>query len=993
MDIRVLGPLQVWDAGQELALGGIRTSAVLAMLVLNLNRVVSMDALVDGLWGPEPPDKPTGSIHVGVSRLRKALLGDRPAPSAGGALKRRRPGYVLELDPESVDLLRFERLAREGTEALQAAPEVAADRFAQALQLWRAPALAEFAALPFAQAEIPRLAEQRMNVLVARIQADLVMGRHAELVGELEGLVARHPLHERLHEQLMVSLYRSGRQADALEAYRRARRTFADEMGIEPGRALQELERAVLAQDSHLDYTPPPSMTELAHTADIGAAGMAAPATPPVATTAGSAGGAPIWNVPARNPHFTGRTAMLDQLHERLESERTLAVQSLYGLGGVGKTQLAIEYAHRHVDDYDVVWWIDAEQPVLIPEQFLSLAIRLGLPADAVAAEMVNRVLTELGDRSRWLLIFDNADHAADIAGYRPRGTGHVLVTSRAPGWGALGGRIEVDMLDRSDTVALLRARIPEMTIETADKLAAELGDLPLAAAQAAGYLEQTGLPSSDYLRRFRTHGAGMLAAGDVLDYRGRVDTTWAISLERLHTVNPAAAALLEISAYLSPEPIPLTLFNEHPELLDEPLRTAAADPDTLDDAVGAVIGYSLARRQRDGFQVHRLLQTVIRDRTPPTQRGQRGAAALALLAAAYPGDPDEPAHWAAYGRLAAHVLATGPQGDDNRGNRRLLLDTTAYLVNTGDQAAGSLAAELHERWQRVLGPDHPDTLAAAATLTTALVSWSECDRAAAVGEDALRRARRVLGPDHPVTQRVAINYAFALTFVGRYAELAALEPGVGDRAERESPDTEPARAVAEFTLQRALRDLGPDHPMVLAMSALKAVALASASLSDTGAARIECEDALRRAQSRLGPNHPTTLWLTGNLVLIFVLEGDAEGARILGEQTLERSRNRLGPDHPITLNSCAVVAFGMARNGDAEQARALGEDTMERCRNSLGPNHPSTLGAAAAVSISLARLGATEQAQTLRADVLARAQDRLGPDHPITRALRRELI
>ena len=154
MDVRVLGPLQVWDTGQELALGGIRTSAVLAMLVLNLNRVVSMDALVDGLWGPEPPDKPTGSIHVKCVPVAEGVAGDRPEPSTGGALKRRRPGYVLELDPESVDLLRFERLAREGTAALPSAPDVAAARFAQALQLWRGPALTEFVALPFAQAEI-----------------------------------------------------------------------------------------------------------------------------------------------------------------------------------------------------------------------------------------------------------------------------------------------------------------------------------------------------------------------------------------------------------------------------------------------------------------------------------------------------------------------------------------------------------------------------------------------------------------------------------------------------------------------------------------------------------------------------------------------------------------------------------------------------------------------------------------------------------------------
>ena len=170
-----------------------------------------------------------------------------------------------------------------------------------------------------------------------------------------------------------------------------------------------------------------------------------------------------------------------------------------------------------------------------------------------------------------------------------------------------------------------------------------------------------------------------------MLDYQGRVDTTWAISLERLHAVNPAAVALLEISAFLAPEPIPLSLFTEHPDLLDEPLRSTAADPDALADAVGAMVGFSLARRSRDGFQLHRLVQTVIRNRIPPAQHDQRAATAVALLAAAYPGDPDEPANWAGYARLAPHVLATSPLGDDHQDSRHLLLRTITYLSNAGD--------------------------------------------------------------------------------------------------------------------------------------------------------------------------------------------------------------------------------------------------------------------------------------------------------------------
>jgi hypothetical protein len=246
----------------------------------------------------------------------------------------------------------------------------------------------------------------------------------------------------------------------------------------------------------------------------------------------GFAGALPgVWRVPPRSPRFTGRDGMLTELRRRFRTGKaTLSVQALYGLGGVGKTQLALEYAHRFAADYDLVWWIDAEQPVLISDQLAALAARLDLPAGATEADTVDRLLAELRGRVRWLLIYDNAERPADVANYMPGGAGHVLITSRNPGWGALGSRLEVDVLTRPETIALLRPRIPAMDEDLADQLAAELGDLPLAAAQAAGYLEQTDLPPADYLRRFRKHRATLLARGDVVGYAGRIDTAWALS-------------------------------------------------------------------------------------------------------------------------------------------------------------------------------------------------------------------------------------------------------------------------------------------------------------------------------------------------------------------------------------------------------------------------------------------------------------------------------
>ncbi len=246
----MLGPLEVRRGGEVVPIGAAKQRALLAMLLLHANEVVSTDRLVDALWGEQPPARPDKALQVYVSQLRKLLAG---AP-AGPALVTRAPGYVLELPAEALDASRFERLTGDGRQALaQQEPARAADRLDEALALWRGPALADLAYEPFAQAAIGRLEEQRLMAEEDRIEAGLALGEHTRLSGRLEELVAEHPLRERLRGQLMLALYRAGRQADALAVFQDGRRALVDELGIEPGRELRALHQAILQQDSGLE--------------------------------------------------------------------------------------------------------------------------------------------------------------------------------------------------------------------------------------------------------------------------------------------------------------------------------------------------------------------------------------------------------------------------------------------------------------------------------------------------------------------------------------------------------------------------------------------------------------------------------------------------------------------------------------------------------------------------------------------------------------------
>jgi DNA-binding SARP family transcriptional activator len=981
MQIRLLGPMQVWQTGEPVALGGPQQRAVLAILALNANRAVPPAAFLEGLWGERGPSGAINAVQVNIYRIRKAL--DRASADADGVqVQRRGPGYVLHLAGDRIDVNRFEELATRASRQVATAPHAAAAAFREALDLWRGPALAEFAGMPFADPEIARLQNLQLAVVVGRIDADLALGRHDDLLAELELLTAQHPLDQRLHRQLILALYRADRQADALETYRRLRERLSTELRRAPDPSLRALERAVLAHDRRLDWHAVEANvdarakipTQPGRTDSVSTRSAPAGADPDSAVVADQAEPTArrrpdVWNVPARNPHFTGRDRVLRAVADRLgRGENTLVVQALYGLGGVGKSQLAIEFAHRYADRFTLVWWVDAQRAMLIGDQLARLAPRLGLSATTSAQERMREVMVELSARSEWLLIFDNAERAADVAAYRPSGAGHILVTSRTPGWGALGGRIPVDVLDRADTIDLFRSRLPAIDEVVAADLAAELGDLPLAVAQAVAHIEQSGMDPADYLRQFSTRRSAYLARGEVLGYQGRVDTAWDISLGRLRTNHPAALNLLTYSAFLGPDVIPQELFAHRLPLPD---GGGPADPFQLTDAIGAAAALSLLRRTPSGFQLHRLVQEVIRSHLEPDERTRVRDEVVDLLAAAHPGDPADPATWPGYAALVPHVFALGAAGDPHPGVRRLVIDTLSYfntITNTG--TVRSVATEIHDRWRRVLGPDHPDTLTLGAYLTLTLM-WDGAARPAGeLAADSLARAVRTRGPDDRLTLRLASYLSCARAWLA---------------------DSDGARSLAWETLGRLDQAWAPDDPDRLRLTAYPALALVWTG--DPAAAEVAGR-AHDRARAVLGADHPTTLMAAADVCLGLLTSPDADRTRRVALDTLTRARPVLGEHHLITLAAASALTMATLWCGDRDGADRVATELLAGADRFLEPDHVVALMAAAALTAVRADPPGATPAGPAAADLpgavdLRRAVDRarrlLGADHPIT--------
>ena len=720
-----------------------------------------------------------------------------------------------------------------------------------------------------------------------------------------------------------------------------------------------------------------------------------------------------IWgNVPMRNGNFIGRADQLRRLATELEAGVPTAVlpEAVHGMGGVGKTQIVVEFVYLHHVDYDLVWWFPSEDPALIQSAFVELADRMGLsvsdPSPQVAVPAVLNELRKPDLNLRWLLVFDNADDPEDLRQFLPQGDGHIIVTSRNPRWSDGANAIAVDVFKRSESVALLQGRCPALPDDEADQLAEVLGDLPLALEQAGAWCAETGMPVSEYLELFEQQCANLRQDHAPLDYPVIAAAAWNVSLERIRQDLPQALQLVRLCSCFAPEPIRRDILRDIRDLTTPAEPTGLPQQQReLDLAIREIKRYSLVRvdRRNDTIQLHRIVQAVVRDQMTPDERdGMRHVAHLLLLRTD-PRLPGVPRHWSLYSNLQPHVRATRAIDCRDSDIRRLVVNQAIFLNAWGDyQGSYEVAEEARRVWHERLGERDLDTLAAARRIGVALRNLGRFAQARELDEHTLALLRETVGEDHEETVILAGLVSSDLRAVGDFTGAKRLNQDSYVRTRRVFGDDDPntlfaahnlamslrltgdfaaARELDERTWQGRRRVFGDDDRFTL--MSLDALALDERLAGDHLAACRRQERTVELSRRLLTDEHPQTLAAIANLAVARRKAGDHAGAFGLSTEAWRGYRKRFGVDRLDTMAAAMSISIDRRHADELAGARDLGRRGLQRYRDTLGERHPFTSAAATNLAVTLRLMGDVDEAIELDRQALAQLRASLGDNHP----------
>jgi hypothetical protein len=654
------------------------------------------------------------------------------------------------------------------------------------------------------------------------------------------------------------------------------------------------------------------------------------------------------WNIPARSLAFTGRHELLVRVRNRLEEGSPVAIIALHGMGGIGKTSLATEYAHRFAEEYAIAWWINAENRELIEDQMARLGVAAGWVPDRLETpDAVREVLRNLRGNTGWLVIFDNVDTPEHLLPMLPQGPGHVILTSRNSNLRQLAEPVEVDVFSRKESIALIRRLAPAVNGSDADRIAQETGDLPLAVAQGAGVIAETAMTALEYLGEFAKHAASVMEEGKPAGYPTSLAATVALSLDRLRVEDPAAAELVRVCALLAPEEVPIWIFSTTAGAsLPPPLGAATGSALSMRRIVAHARRYGLVKAGEAGPQLHRLTKAIIADQLNENDRDLIHSAIEKLLVAAAPGDSRDPSAWPRWALLLPHLNAVDPANSENPALREMACEASWYLLDRGDVAAGyEMSSRIYEGWRVRLGGDDPDTLLATHSLSVAYQRLGKVETAYELSSDTLVRRTRKYGRDHRTTLQSAVAVAWQLWQLGRLQQ---------------------AYDLSEDTLRRLRRTRGEDSRLTLGAAHNMSIMIGEFGRLDEAIALDE--DTYQRRQSLLGDDHPHTLISMLTLSGLLHRSGrEGEATQLCGE-ALSRCREVLGEDHYTTLDAMARMALILTSVGKSKEALAMREEVFTRRGAISGADHPFTLRAARDVAESLRATGRIRKAKAIEA-------------------------